>query len=82
MEFQRPDHESKNFFSRGRAVLRDLPKIGALALVKNGDQVLEELGLAKETYTSAMLHLAALSAANLLLSWLGLRLQNNGGKNA
>jgi hypothetical protein len=75
-EFQRPEGESRNFFSRGNAVLKDLPKMGALALVKNGDQVLEELGLAKDTYKSAMLHLATLSAANLLLSWLGLQLQN------
>ena len=79
MEFEHPDAENTNFFSRGRSVLRDLPKMGALALVKNGDQVLEELGLAKDTYRSAMWHLAAISAANLLLSWFGLHLQSNGG---
>jgi hypothetical protein len=81
-EFQRPDDETRNIFSRGSAVLKDLPKMGALALVKNGDQVLEELGLAKETYKSAMWHLATLSVANLLVSWLGLHLQNgsSGGK--
>ena len=80
MEFQHPDMENKNFFARGRSVLRDLPKMGALALVKNGDQVLEELGLAKDSYNNAMWHLAALSASSLLLSWIGLHLQSNGGK--
>lgn len=43
-----------NFFSRGSRLLRDLPKIGALALVQNGDQVLDELGMAKEDYKGAL----------------------------
>ncbi|KAG7364450.1 ABC transporter ATP-binding protein [Nitzschia inconspicua] len=74
MEFQDPNSK-QSFFSRGRNLLRDLPKMGALALVQNGDQVLDELGLGDENYRSQMKRLAMLSLANLLLSWIGLRLQ-------
>jgi hypothetical protein len=49
--------------------------MGALALVKNGDQVLEELGLGEDTYRGAMRHLVFLSVANLVISWLGLNMQ-------
>ena len=76
MEFEDPLGPSQNLFSRGRGFLRDLPKMGALAFVKNGDQVLQELGLGEDTYTGAMRHLAILSAANLLMSWIGLRMQS------
>lgn len=79
MEFGDPSASKKNVFSRGRNVLRDLPKMGALALVKNGEQVLEELGLGEETYGSAMRHLAIMSAVNLLISWLGLHMQSSSG---
>jgi ABC-type multidrug transport system ATPase subunit len=75
MEFQDPMAKQSNVFTRGRRLLRDLPKMGALALVQNGDQVLDELGLGKEDYKSAMKHLAILSFANLALSWIGLKLQ-------
>jgi hypothetical protein len=51
--------------------------MGALALVKNGDQVLEELGLGNETYEGAMKHLIYLSAINLIISWIGLNLQGS-----
>ena len=79
MEFGDPSASKKNVFSRGRDVLRDLPKMGALALVKNGDQVLTELGLGEETYGSAMRHLAIMSTVNLLISWLGLHMQSSSG---
>ena len=79
MEFQDPSGHRKNMFSRGRNVLRDLPKMGALALVKNGDQVLKELGLGNETYSGAMRHLIFLSAANLIISWIGLSFHGSGG---
>ena len=79
MKFGDRSPSKKNVFSRGRNVLRDLPKMGALALVKNGDQVLTELGLGEETYGSAMRHLAIMSAVNLLISWLGLHMQSSSG---
>ena len=56
----------------GRWRLSDLPKMGGLALVQNGDQVLEALALDKKTYGGIMNQLAATSAFNLLLSWVGL----------
>jgi ABC-type multidrug transport system ATPase subunit len=77
MEFQ-PDPSldgKRGFFWRGRVLLRDLPKMGALALVQNGDQVLDELGLSKDDYQGAMKHLAMISCFNLVLSWIGLRFQ-------
>jgi hypothetical protein len=74
-KFDHPDGPSGNVFSRGRSLFRDLPKMGALALVKNGDQVLEELGLGEDTYRGAMRHLVFLSVANLAISWLGLHMQ-------
>lgn len=79
MEFQDPSGQTKNMFLRGRNVLRDLPKMGALALVKNGDQVLKELGLGNETYSGAMRHLILLSAANLIISWIGLSFHGSRG---
>lgn len=53
---------------------RDLPKIGGLAFVRNGDQVLDALGLSNATYENVMKNLAILSGINLLLSWLGLHI--------
>ena len=76
MVFDDPQAKQGNPFTRGRRLLRDLPKMGALALVQNGDQVLDELGLGKVDYNGAMKHLAILSVANLLLSWIGLKLQS------
>ena len=52
--------------------LRELPKMGGLALVQNGDQVLEALALHKKTYSGVMRDLATISALNLFLSWVGL----------
>ena len=43
-----------------------------LALVKNGDQVLDALGLANRSYKSVMKDLVVLTGINLLISWLGL----------
>eukprot|EP00536_Pseudo-nitzschia_multiseries_P010652 jgi/Psemu1/326112/estExt_fgenesh1_pg.C_3330013 len=79
MEFGDPSQGDKgnfgNIFFRGRGLLRDLPRMGALALVQNGDQVLDELGLGNDKYEGAMKHLAFLSLGNLLLSWIGLTMQ-------
>lgn len=75
MEFgDPPNAKNGNIFSRGRNLLKDLPKMGALALVQNGDQVLDELGLGEEKYGDSMKHLAFLSFGNLLLSWIGLKI--------
>eukprot|EP00980_Cylindrotheca_fusiformis_P013318 scaffold3389_cov119-Cylindrotheca_fusiformis.AAC.10 len=66
----------QNIFLRGRALLKDLPKMGGLALVKNGNQVLHELGLDKDTYGGCMRHLALLSLSNLIICWIGLQIRN------
>jgi hypothetical protein len=52
--------------------LQDLPKLGALAFVKNGNDVLTNLGLGKATYTDLMDHLGLLSGIYLTISWIGL----------
>jgi len=52
--------------------LKELPRMGGLALVQNGDQVLEALALQTKTYSGIMQDLATLSALNLLMSWVGL----------
>ena len=50
----------------------DLPRMGGLALVRNGDQVIDALGLTAKTYESVMRNMATVSAINLLMSWVGL----------
>eukprot|EP00535_Pseudo-nitzschia_heimii_P007967 CAMPEP_0197177922 /NCGR_PEP_ID=MMETSP1423-20130617/3355_1 /TAXON_ID=476441 /ORGANISM="Pseudo-nitzschia heimii, Strain UNC1101" /LENGTH=668 /DNA_ID=CAMNT_0042627547 /DNA_START=49 /DNA_END=2052 /DNA_ORIENTATION=+ len=73
MEFEDLRRKEKRRFvdilSSSRNVLKELPKMGALALVQNGDQVLVELGLEKDNYKTEMKNLAILSIGNLLLSW-------------
>ena len=62
-------------FSEGKSKrwnLKDLPKMGGLALVRNGDQVIDALGLKNKTYQGMMNQMVVLSASNLLLSWIGL----------
>lgn len=61
-------YSSKGWFS----ILRNLPRMGGLALVKNGDQVIEALGLSRQTYANAMRHMAFLSASYLMVSYIGL----------
>ena len=81
MEFEDPQrgekHNIGHILGRGRHILKDLPKMGALALVRNGDQVLTELGLEKENYEGAMKHLVMLSIGNLVLSWIGLKIHTH-----
>jgi ABC-type multidrug transport system ATPase subunit len=50
----------------------DLPRMGGLAMVRNGDQVIEALGLADKNYAVIMKQLAMLSLGNLAVGWLGL----------
>ena len=81
-EFEDLKHDEKqnNFLrvlGRSRRVLKDLPKMGALALVQNGDQVLNELGMENDRYEGAMKRLAILSIGNLVISWIGLKLNAN-----
>ncbi|KAL3792307.1 hypothetical protein HJC23_006219 [Cyclotella cryptica] len=58
---------------RGRwGKLKNLPKMGGLALVKDGDEVLANLGLADASYSDLMSNLALLSGVYLFTSWLGL----------
>jgi len=52
--------------------LEDLPRMGALSMVDNGDNVLTNLGLGTAKYSDLMEKLAILSGVYLLMSWLGL----------
>jgi len=58
------------FFSWGQ--LKDLPKLGALAIVKDGYNVLTSLGLGVQDYPSLMMKLVYLSGIYLSISWIGL----------
>ena len=49
-----------------------MPKLGALAIVKDGDNVLTSLGLGVQDYPSLMMKLVYLSAIYLSISWIGL----------
>lgn len=64
----------RNWFGR----FAGLPKFGALAMVRDGDQVLQALGLAEKTFPSAMNRLGTLTIAYLVLSWIGLLFQQGG----
>jgi hypothetical protein len=61
-------HDTTGWFGK----LKQMPRMGGLAMVKTGDQVIKALGLADKTYAGVMEHLATLSLANWILSWLGL----------
>mmetsp|Transcript_13566 Transcript_13566/g.25847 ORF Transcript_13566/g.25847 Transcript_13566/m.25847 type:complete len:835 (-) Transcript_13566:198-2702(-) len=52
--------------------LKDLPRMGALAMVRNGNEVLENLGLGNAKYSQLMKNLGILSCVYLSMSWLGL----------
>ncbi|GKY94789.1 hypothetical protein MPSEU_000444100 [Mayamaea pseudoterrestris] len=47
-------------------------RMGGLAFVRNGDQVIDALGLQGKTFEGTMKQLAMLTAANFFLSWVGL----------
>lgn len=55
-----------------RTLVNDAPKMGGLALVQNGDQVLDALGLGNITWESSMKALGKLTGINLLISLIGL----------
>ena len=52
--------------------LKDLPKMGALAMVQDGDSVLLNLGLGNAKYSEKMKRLAYLAGIYLCLSLMGL----------
>lgn len=52
--------------------LKQLPRMGGLALVRDGDEVLDALGLGAANYDEIMNNMAKLSGVFLVLSWLGL----------
>lgn len=52
--------------------LKDLPRMGGLAMVRDGNEVLDALGLGNAIYYEIMKKLALLSGVYLLFSWMGL----------
>ena len=60
--------KDRDFWGR----LKDLPRMGGLAMVSDGDEVLDALGLGTAKYDEIMGNLALLSGVYLMLSWLGL----------
>lgn len=54
--------------------LRDAPRMGGLALVKSGDEVLSRLGLGETTSAACCVRLARVLAAELALAYAALRL--------
>lgn len=61
--------------------IRDLPKVGAFAMVANGDQVLEVLGLENASFEEILRNMAILSGTNLFVSWLGLQVTGTSRQN-
>lgn len=57
--------------------LRELPRMGGLALVQNGDEALYALGLAGVKFDSVLSHMALLSLVNFGLSWFFLSISNS-----
>jgi hypothetical protein len=69
------EYPGMQFATEGRGWFKrfaDLPRMGGLAMVRNGDQVIEALGLADKNYAVIMKQLAMLSLGNLAVGWLGL----------
>lgn len=71
-EFKNMKFVSSNGAKGWLARIRDLPRLGAMAAVWNGDQVLDALGLAKVTYWESIKKLGCLTASSLFISWIGL----------
>mmetsp|Transcript_17554 Transcript_17554/g.32489 ORF Transcript_17554/g.32489 Transcript_17554/m.32489 type:complete len:144 (+) Transcript_17554:590-1021(+) len=78
MEFQDMNSEptAKNPFRSVFRKARDVTRMGGLALVKRGNEILEELGLANESYQGSLEKLAILSLGFLAISWIGLTFQH------
>ncbi|KAK1739468.1 ABC transporter, ABC-G family [Skeletonema marinoi] len=52
--------------------LKELPRMGGLAMVRDGDEVLDALGLGNANYNKIMSNLAKLTGSFLMFSWMGL----------
>ena len=52
--------------------LKELPRMGGLAMVRDGDEVLDALGLGNANYNEIMINLSKLTGTFLMFSWLGL----------
>lgn len=72
-EFQGMEFGERNRWGQLRE-LKDLPAMGALAVVKNGDEVLANLGLEDAQYSKLIQNLVWLSMGYLAFSWAGLKL--------
>jgi hypothetical protein len=76
MVFENPNDKKLNFIQSFVRKIKDVSRMGGLALAKSGNDILNELGLADETYEGAMIHLVLLSLGFLFISWIGLMYQN------
>lgn len=70
-EFQGMEFGKRNRWGQ-LSELKDLPAMGALAVVKNGDEVLANLGLKDAQYSILIQNLVWLSTGYLVFSWAGL----------
>ncbi|CAB9528087.1 Putative white-brown complex homolog protein 30 [Seminavis robusta] len=68
-EFSGMEFEQQKSFLGWRKI-RDVSRVGGVALVKNGDEVLDALGLRDADYPGVMRHMTALSLLNFGLCWL------------
>lgn len=68
MKFSTSKAKNIGFFQR----FRDLPKMGGLALVQDGNQVLDALGLKHKTFDGLIQNMTKLTFINLAISWIGL----------
>ena len=85
MEFYDPMKETKDKTLIGRLLFRPVTtplrlvrnvfRMGGLALVKHGEEILMELGIDDETFVGSMIHLAVLSLLFLFVAWMGLMWQ-------
>ena len=68
MKFSSSQDEKHGFLNR----FRDLPKMGGLALVQDGNQVLDALGLKYKSFDGIIQNMMKLTLVNLVISWIGL----------
>ena len=73
-EFEGKKFLAPSFFER----YRELPRMGGLALVKDGDETLKALGLQESSLDTALSHMKALSLMNFVFWWVGLCLTDIG----
>lgn len=76
-EFKEIQFEKTKSFL-GWKKIRELSQIGGVALVKNGNEVLDALGLKDRSYADVMSHMMRLSAINFGLCWAFLQFSERG----